>query len=120
MLVVGAGFSGATVARVLAEAGHEVRVLEKRAHPGGNAFDEPDSAGVLVHRYGPHVFHTNSATVFGFLSRFTAWRAYEHRVLARVDGQPAADSDQPAHRQRPVRPGARRGRRRRVPGPRAR
>lgn len=87
VLVVGAGFSGATVARVLAEAGHEVRVLEKRPYPGGNAFDEPDEAGVLVHRHGPHVFHTNSARVFGFLSRFTAWRAYEHRVLAEVDGR---------------------------------
>jgi UDP-galactopyranose mutase len=87
VLVVGAGFSGATVARALADAGIEVRVLEKRSHPGGNAFDEHDDAGVLVHRHGPHIFHTNSAAVFGFLSRFTAWRAYEHRVLARVDGR---------------------------------
>jgi UDP-galactopyranose mutase len=87
VLVVGAGFCGATVARVLADAGVPVRVLEKRAHPGGNAYDAPDAHGVLVHLHGPHAFHTNSPAVFDFLSRFTAWRAYEHRVLARVDGR---------------------------------
>lgn len=85
-LVVGAGFSGATAARLLADAGHGVTVIDKRSHIGGNAYDRHDAHGVLVHEYGPHVFHTNSRRVFEFLSRFTAWRHYEHRVLAEVDG----------------------------------
>ena len=87
IVIVGAGFSGAVTARVLADAGHRVRVIEKRGHPGGNAFDEPDAHGILVHRYGPHLFHTNSVRVFDFLSRFTAWRPYEHRVLSDVGGR---------------------------------
>jgi UDP-galactopyranose mutase len=86
VLVVGAGFSGATCARELADAGHEVTVVERRAHIGGNAYDTYDAHGVLVHPYGPHIFHTNSAKVVQWLSRFTDWRAYEHRVLAHVDG----------------------------------
>ena len=64
ILVVGAGFSGAVMARQLAEAGHKVLVIDKRKHIGGNAFDELDSNGVLVHRYGPHIFHTNSKKIF--------------------------------------------------------
>ncbi len=83
-LVVGAGFAGATVAERLASAGRSVLVVDRRPHVAGNAYDEYDEFGVLVHRYGPHIFHTNSARVFAYLSRFTAWRAYEHRVLARV------------------------------------
>ena len=85
-LIVGAGFAGATTARELADAGQRVLVIDQRAHIGGNAYDHLDDAGVLVHRYGPHIFHTNSERVFAWLSRFTDWRPYEHRVLAVVDG----------------------------------
>ena len=85
-LVVGAGFAGAVCAERLASAGRRVLVVDRRPHIGGNAYDEIDAAGVLVHRYGPHIFHTNSDPVFSYLSRFTAWRPYEHRVLASVDG----------------------------------
>jgi UDP-galactopyranose mutase len=83
-LVVGAGFAGAVCAERLASAGHRVLVVDRRAHIGGNAYDELDDAGVLVHRYGPHIFHTNSEAVYAYLSRFTEWRPYEHRVLASV------------------------------------
>ncbi len=86
-LIVGAGFAGVTCARALADAGRRVHVIEKRAHIGGNAFDVVDSHGVLIHPYGPHLFHTNSTRVFTFLSRFTDWRFYEHRVLAFVEGR---------------------------------
>jgi UDP-galactopyranose mutase len=86
-LIVGAGFAGSVVARELAEAGHSVRVIDKRPHIAGNAFDERDPHGVLVHRYGPHIFHTNSERVWQYLSRFTEWRPYEHRVLGVVAGQ---------------------------------
>jgi len=85
-LVVGAGFAGAVLAeRLAADSGQRVLVVDRRPHIGGNAYDEHDAAGVLVHRYGPHIFHTNSANVFDYLSRFTGWRSYEHRVLASVD-----------------------------------
>ena len=87
VVVVGAGFSGAVVARELAEQGCEVVVVDKRDHIGGNAHDRTDAHGVLVHPYGPHIFHTNSQRIFDYLSRFTEWRPYEHRVLASVDGQ---------------------------------
>jgi UDP-galactopyranose mutase len=87
VLVVGMGFAGITAARVLAESGFAVHLIDQRPHIGGNAFDTVDQHGVLVHPYGPHVFHTNSELVFRYLSRFTAWRAYEHRVLASVDGK---------------------------------
>jgi UDP-galactopyranose mutase len=87
-LVVGAGFAGATIAeRLAAHAGRTVLICDKRPHIAGNAFDHYDEAGVLVHKYGPHIFHTNSRDVYEYLSRFTAWRPYEHRVLASVDGQ---------------------------------
>ncbi len=87
-LVVGAGFAGAVLAeRLAAERGERVLVIDRRPHVGGNAYDHLDEAGVLVHRYGPHIFHTNSAAVFAHLSRFTAWRPYEHRVLGQVDGR---------------------------------
>src|SRR5918992_676015 len=86
-LVVGAGFAGAVAAERLASAGHRVLVVDRRSHIGGNAYDERDEAGILVHRYGPHIFHTNSESVFRYLSRFTTWREYEHRVLASVDGK---------------------------------
>ena len=87
ILVVGAGFAGAVVARELAEAGQRVLVVEQREHIAGNAYDERDDHGILVHRYGPHLFHTNSERIFDYLSCFTAWRPYEHRVLARVAGK---------------------------------
>ena len=85
-LVVGAGYAGSVVARELAEAGRRVLVIDRRAHIAGNAFDEYDSHGVLVHRYGPHIFHTNGERIVDFLSRFTEWRPYEHRVRGVVDG----------------------------------
>ncbi len=83
VLVVGAGFAGAVMAeRFAADAGAEVLVIDRRPHVGGNAYDERDGTGILIHRYGPHIFHTNSQDVVDYLSRFTAWRPYEHRVLA--------------------------------------
>ena len=87
-IVVGAGFAGSVLAERLARgAGKKVLVVERRNHIGGNAYDHYDPAGVLVHEYGPHIFHTNSAQVFDYLSRFTAWRPYEHRVRASVEGR---------------------------------
>lgn len=86
-LIVGAGFSGAVSAERLASAGQRVVVLDRRDHIGGNAYDHLDQHGVLVHRYGPHIFHTNSERVWRYLSRFTEWRPYEHKVLAEIDGQ---------------------------------
>ncbi|HEX8904982.1 MAG TPA: UDP-galactopyranose mutase [Longimicrobiaceae bacterium] len=87
-LVVGAGFAGSVLAeRLAAGADKRVLVVDRRRHIGGNAYDHYNDEGILVHRYGPHIFHTNSREVFEYLSRFTAWRPYEHRVLASVDGQ---------------------------------
>jgi UDP-galactopyranose mutase len=87
-LVVGAGFAGSVVAERLARgSGKRVLIVDKRPHIGGNAYDHYDEAGLLVHRYGPHIFHTNSAEVFSYLSNFTEWRDYEHRVRAMVDGK---------------------------------
>ena len=86
VLVVGAGFAGSVIAERCASAGMSVLVIDKREHIGGNAFDELDRHGVLIHRYGPHIFHTNAASVSEYLSRFTDWIPYEHRVLALVDG----------------------------------
>ncbi len=87
VLIVGAGFAGSVLAERFAAAGRDVLVIDKRDHIGGNAFDEFDAHGVLIHRYGPHLFHTNSKAVFDYLSRFTEWRPYEHRVLTWVDEQ---------------------------------
>jgi UDP-galactopyranose mutase len=84
VLVVGAGFSGAVVAERLANYGLEVVIVDKRPHIGGNAYDVTDRHGVLMHPYGPHIFHTNSQRVADYLSQFTEWRPYEHRVLAKV------------------------------------
>ncbi len=82
-LIVGAGYAGAVAARRLAEdGGKKVLVLERRPHVGGNAYDCPNDAGVLIHLYGPHIFHTNDRRVFDYLSRFTKWRRYQHRVIA--------------------------------------
>ncbi len=88
VLVVGAGCAGAAAARVLAEKGHQVLVLERRSHVAGNAYDCPDEAGVLIHQYGPHIFHTSIRPVYQWLSRFTRWRDYQHRVVADI---PAPD-----------------------------
>ena len=86
-LIVGAGFAGSVLAERLAGQGQRVVIVEKRPHIGGNAYDRYDDAGVLIHPYGPHIFHTNSADIFDYLSRFTEWRPYQHRVLGSVDGQ---------------------------------
>lgn len=87
VIIVGAGFAGSTVARELAERGHRrVTVLEHRPHIGGNAYDRVDDAGVLVHQYGPHIFHTSIDRVFDHLCRFTEWNGYQHEVLADVHG----------------------------------
>jgi UDP-galactopyranose mutase len=87
VLVVGAGFAGSIMAEQAASRGLRVLVVDRRTHIAGNAYDERDEGGVLVHRYGPHIFHTNSDAVSGYLSRFTAWHPYEHRVLAAVQDQ---------------------------------
>lgn len=86
-LIVGAGFSGSVCARQLADAGKRVLIIDKRDHIGGNAYDYVNEHGVTIHKYGPHIFHTNSDAVFNWLSRFTEWRPYEHRVLASVQGK---------------------------------
>lgn len=87
-LVVGAGFAGCVLAERLARgSGKQVLLVDRRPHIGGNAYDHYDEAGILVHKYGPHIFHTNSKEVFDYLSRFTEWRPYQHKVLASVDGQ---------------------------------
>jgi UDP-galactopyranose mutase len=87
-LIVGAGFAGSVLAERLATQ-HQARVLliDRRPHVGGNAYDEADDAGIMYHKYGPHIFHTNSNQVVDYLSQFTEWRPYEHRVLAQVRGQ---------------------------------
>jgi len=82
-LIVGAGFAGSVLAERLASSSRKrVLLIDKRPHVGGNAYDHYDDAGILVHKYGPHIFHTNSRDVFQYLSRFTEWRPYQHRVLA--------------------------------------
>ena len=87
-LIVGAGFAGSVLAeRLASQRGDTVLVIDRRNHVGGNAYDRYDDAGVLIHQYGPHIFHTNSQAVFEYLSRFTEWRRYEHRVRASVDGK---------------------------------
>ena len=87
-LIIGAGFAGSVLAeRLASQLDASILIVDKRNHIGGNAYDCYDDAGILVHKYGPHIFHTNSERVFDYLSRFTEWRPYEHRVLASVDGQ---------------------------------
>ena len=87
-LIVGAGFAGSVMAeRLTSQLNKKVLVVEKRNHIGGNAYDEFDENGILVHRYGPHIFHTNSKKVFEYLSQFTEWRFYEHKVLASLNGE---------------------------------
>jgi UDP-galactopyranose mutase len=87
-LIVGAGFAGSVLAERLAtQHGARILLIDKREHVGGNAYDEKDAAGILYHKYGPHIFHTNSEQVFDYLSQFTEWRTYEHRVQAEVNGK---------------------------------
>ena len=87
-LIVGAGFAGSVIAERLARGSNKkVLLCDKRPHIGGNAYDEYNEHGILIHKYGPHIFHTNSREVFEYLSRFTEWRPYQHRVRASVDGQ---------------------------------
>ncbi|OUJ75234.1 UDP-galactopyranose mutase [Hymenobacter crusticola] len=87
-LIVGAGFAGSVLAERLAtRSNKKVLIVDKRSHIAGNAYDHYNEEGILVHKYGPHIFHTNSKDVFEYLSNFTDWRPYEHRVLASVDGQ---------------------------------
>lgn len=87
-LIVGAGFAGSVLAERIANVrGERVLLIDRRDHPGGNAFDYYNEDGLLIHRYGPHIFHTNAERIFSYLSRFTDWRPYEHRVLADINGQ---------------------------------
>src|SRR6188768_3228796 len=86
-LVVGAGFAGAVIAeRLASQAGKKVLIIDKRNHIGGNTYDYYNNEGILVHLYGPHIFHTNCKEIYDYLGKFTTWRPYEHRVLASVDG----------------------------------
>ncbi|MDB5200603.1 MAG: glf [Ferruginibacter sp.] len=86
-MIVGAGFAGSVLAERLAKYGKKILIVDQRNHIAGNAFDYYNEDGLLVHKYGPHIFHTNSREVFDYLGNFTEWRPYEHRVLASVDGQ---------------------------------
>ena len=85
-LIVGAGFAGSVLAERLASEGNQILIIDKRNHIGGNTFDFYNKDGILVHKYGPHIFHTNSREIYDYLGLFTTWRPYEHRVLASVDG----------------------------------
>lgn len=87
-LIVGAGFAGSVLAeRLASDARKRVLIIDKRPHIAGNAYDCYNDDGLLIHKYGPHIFHTNSKEIFEYLSQFTKWRQYQHRVLACVDGQ---------------------------------
>lgn len=86
VIIIGAGFAGATVANVLANKGKNVLIIDKRNHIGGNAYDYAEE-DILIHKYGPHIFHTNSKEVFDYLSNFTEWYKYEHKVLGHVDNK---------------------------------
>ncbi|MDB5131045.1 MAG: UDP-galactopyranose mutase [Mucilaginibacter sp.] len=87
-LIVGAGFAGSVLAERLASTENKkILIIDKRSHIGGNAYDYYNEDGILIHKYGPHIFHTNSKEVFNYLSKFTDWRNYQHKVLACVDGQ---------------------------------
>ncbi len=89
-IVVGAGFTGATLAeRIASQRGERVLVVDRRSHIGGNAYDRTDANGVLIHEYGPHIFHTNSEKVWAYLQNFSRWRPYFHHVRAIIDGREA-------------------------------
>ncbi len=99
-LIVGAGFAGSVLAeRLAAGSGKKVLIIDRRPHIAGNAYDYHNEEGILIHKYGPHIFHTNSHEVFNYLSQFTPWRQYQHRVLASVDGQLLPVTDQPGYDQ---------------------
>ena len=85
LLIVGAGFSGAVIARELAENGYKITIIEKRNHIAGNAFDYENELGIRIHKYGPHLFHTNNKKVYDWLSKFTEWIPYKHKVKALLD-----------------------------------
>lgn len=87
ILIIGAGFAGSVTARELAEAGHCITIIDKRPHIAGNAFDVKNDHGILIHQYGPHIFHTNSERIFNYLSKYTEWYKYEHRVRGVIDGK---------------------------------
>ena len=84
ILVVGAGFSGAVIARELAEAGYSITLIDQKNHIGGNAYDYTNEHGIRVHKYGPHLFHTNNQRVFDYISKFTSWVEYKHKVKAQL------------------------------------
>lgn len=86
-VIIGAGVAGCVAARELAESGRKVLVLEQRDHIGGNCYDEPDAHGILIHKYGPHIFHTREQKAYDYLSRFTDWYAFGHEVVANVHGK---------------------------------
>ena len=86
-IVIGSGCAGSVVARKLAESGKKVLILEKRSHIAGNCFDRKEEHGILIHQYGPHIFHTNKKNVYDFLSRFTEWTSYQHEVVANIHGE---------------------------------
>ena len=85
-IVIGCGFAGAVIAREMAEKGKSVLIVEQRSHIGGNCYDALDDYGILIHEYGPHIFHTNNKEVYDYLSRFTEWRPYQHEVVGCIDG----------------------------------
>ena len=85
ILVVGAGFAGAVIARECAEAGHVITVIDQRDHIAGNAYDYIDENGIRIHKYGPHLFHTNNKAVIDWMSKFTEWTEYQHKVKAQLD-----------------------------------
>ena len=87
VIVIGAGFAGSVIAREMADFGKKVLMLEKRGHVGGNMYEDLSPANIRVHRYGPHIFHTNSARVYNYLKRFSNWYAYTHRVLGKIEGK---------------------------------
>ena len=87
-LIVGAGLTGSTFAERIANIKNEsVLLIDQRSHIAGNVWDEYNNEGIMEHKYGPHIFHTNSEDVWGYLSQFTDWRFYEHKVLASIEGQ---------------------------------
>ncbi len=85
ILVVGAGFSGAVIARQLAKAGHDITVIDERDHIGGNAYDYTNDKGIRIHKYGPHLFHTNNKKVYDWVTQFDEWVEYKHKVKAQLD-----------------------------------
>ena len=87
VIIIGVGYAGAVTARKLAERGKKILIIEERGHIGGNAFDEFDEHGILVHTYGPHIFHTKNKEVYDFLGRFTEWIPYHHKVVGNVHGK---------------------------------